>query len=263
VNRMKGFSRRPLLAVDAQGYGRSSPRRQHWIQKSVPHVLDEAAEEVGFVRGAWKTQVAGDSALSVLPLEESEPLLVDDFMRHLDSALQEVNDGREPAAWLKLRAAVHHGPAVPALSGFSDSGPVEVSRILNCKPLKEALHLSTGARLVVAVSREVFNTVVVREYTTLRTEEFREFRVREKEFDDTVWIRVLGGDIHALGDLEGGAPPRENSPTPPEDSPAPPENSPAPSSGPAAAVPTGQHSLQVFEAPVQGPVIGFVNNNRA
>ncbi|MEU0072109.1 hypothetical protein ABZ027_21555 [Streptomyces sp. NPDC006332] len=250
---MKGFSRRPLLAVDAQGYGRSSPRRQHWIQQSIPHVLDEAAEEVGFVRGAWQTQVAGDSALSVLPVEESEPLLVDDFMRHLDNALRAVNDGREPDAWLTLRAAVHHGPAVPAAGGFSDSGPVEVSRILNCKQLKEALRLSAGARLAVAVSREVFNTVVVREYTTLRTSEFREIRVREKEFDDAVWIRVLGGDIHALGDLEGDTPP-------PEDPPAPPSG-PAPSN-PTPAGPTGQHSVQVFEAPVHGSVIGIVNNNR-
>ncbi|MFE2064941.1 hypothetical protein ACFXDH_21515 [Streptomyces sp. NPDC059467] len=250
---MKGFSRRPLLAVDAQGYGRSSPLRQHWIQEAVPRVLDEAAEEVGFDRAAWLTQVAGDSALSILPVEESEPRLVDDFMRHLDSAIQGVNDGRQPDAWLQLRAAVHYGPVTLAASGFSDRGTVEVARIRDSRPLRQALRLSAGARLAVAVSREVFNTVVVSAYTTLRTAEFREVRVREKEFDDTVWIRVLGGDVHGLGDLgdPGGDEP------PPGGGPAP-GGTPGPGPDPAP----GQQAVQNFNATVEGPVIGIQNNPR-
>ncbi|MGQ5633936.1 MULTISPECIES: hypothetical protein [unclassified Streptomyces] len=250
MNRMRGFSRRPLLAVDAQGYGASTPLRQHWIQTAIDHALTEAATEVGFDRGAWKTQVAGDSALSVLPAEESEPLLVDDFMRHLDSALSEVNDGREPDARLRLRAAVHHGPAVPAAGGFSDSGPVEISRILDCAPLKKALRLSPRAQLAMAVSREVFHTVIGRKYTTLKAEEFREFRVRDKEFDDTVWIRVLGGDVHGLGGLGG----LDGDGPGPQDLGAPPSSPPGPAGTP------GQQSVQYVTGPVHGSVIGIVNN---
>ncbi|MFF9360022.1 hypothetical protein [Streptomyces griseoluteus] len=247
MNRMKGFSRRPLFSVDAEGYGRSHPRRQHWMQDAIHHVLDQAAVEVGFEREGWQTQLAGDSAFSVLGADESEPVLVDDFVRHLDSGLRDVNDGREAGARLRLRAAFHYGVAVPARGGFSDRGAVETARILDCKPLREALRLSPAAVLATAVSREVFHTVIGGAYTTLRAEEFREYRVRSKEFDDAVWIRVLGGDVHALGPVDAGEPPAAS------DWPA------APAQTPVAT----QKTEQIFEAPVHGPVIGIMNQYRS
>ncbi|MEU6818550.1 hypothetical protein [Streptomyces sp. NPDC046860] len=256
MNRMKGFARRSLFSVDAEGYGRSHPRRQHWMQDAIDHVLTQAATEVGFERERWQTQFAGDSAFSVLGADESEPLLVDDFVRHLDSGLREVNDGREAAARLRLRAAIHHGVAVPARGGFSDHGAVETARILDCGPLREALRLSPSAVLAVAVSREVFHTVIGGAYTTLRAEEFREARVRTKEFDDAVWIRVPGGDVHAIASLEGDGPPvapaLPAAPTVPE----------RPDT-PARTSVRDQKAELVFEAPVHGPVIGIVNEYRA
>lgn len=205
VNRQRGFARRPILCVDAEGYGSGSSQRQHWIQDTVPRVLSQAAEEVGFDRSTWMTQAGGDSELAVLSAQESEPLLVDDFMTHLNAALREANDGRERDARLRLRAVVHHGTAVRARSGFSGPGPVTASRILDCEPLKRALRLSPASCLVLAVSREVFQTVVASEFTTLRAEAFREVRVRAKEFDDSAWIRVFDGRVRDL-DLDDGAP---------------------------------------------------------
>ncbi|MFI1014658.1 hypothetical protein [Streptomyces sp. NPDC020965] len=240
-------------------------------------MLDEAAEAVGFARDGWDTQAAGDSELAVLPVGESEPLLVDDFMRHLEAALRGLNDGREPSARLRLRAAVHHGTAVRAVSGFSGPGPVEVSRILDSAPLKRALLRSPGACLALAVSREVFNTVVAEEFTTLRTEEFREVRVVSKEFDDTVWITVPGGgDIWGL-DL--ASEPRTNGASRrgghdgasghdghtdhaatdrggPIDHDGPPDRD---RTGEPATGAAGQRALQVFEAPIAGSVIGIAN----
>ncbi|MFI8347084.1 hypothetical protein [Streptomyces sp. NPDC085596] len=252
MNRMKGFSRRPLFAVDAEGYGRSHPRRQHWMQAAIDHVLTQAATEVGFDRGRWQTQLAGDSAFSVLGADESEPLLVDDFVRHLDSGLREVNDGRESGARLRLRAALHHGVAVPARGGFSDRGAVETARILDCAPLRAALRLSPSAVLATAVSREVFHTVIGGAYTTLRAEEFREVRVRTKEFDDAVWIRVLGGDVHGIAALDGDE----------SETPAAPASMPQPPATPALAPVPTQKSEQVFEGPVHGSVIGIMNQYR-
>ncbi|MFD4539239.1 hypothetical protein [Streptomyces bauhiniae] len=250
MNRMKGFSRRPLFSVDAEGYGRSHPRRQHWMQDAIHHVLSQAAVEVGFEQEGWQTQLAGDSAFSVLGADESEPVLVDDFVRHLDSGLRDVNDGREAGARLRLRAAFHYGVAVPARGGFSDRGAVETARILDCGPLREALRLSPAAVLATAVSREVFHTVIGGAYTTLRAEEFREFQVRSKEFDDAVWIRVLGGDVHALTLASGDEPPGAPAPAP------------ARADAPAQPTVPGQHSEMVFEAPVHGPVIGIMNQYR-
>ncbi|MFF9391034.1 hypothetical protein [Streptomyces griseoluteus] len=221
------------------------------MQDAIHHVLEQAAVEVGFEREGWQTQFAGDSAFSVLGADESEPVLVDDFVRHLDSALRDVNDGREAGARLRLRAAFHYGVAVPARGGFSDRGAVETARILDCRPLREALRLSPAAVLATAVSREVFHAVIGGAYTTLRAEEFREFRVRSKEFDDAVWIRVLGGDVHALGPLDA------------DDPPAAPAPAPARPDAPAQAPVPGQQSVTTFEAPVHGPVIGIMNQYRS
>ncbi|MFD0429942.1 hypothetical protein ACFQ60_27275 [Streptomyces zhihengii] len=128
------FRRRLLLAVDAQGYGRSDAVTQREFQAGLARLLDAAAGTAGLDRDRWETQRAGDSVFAVLPEGTDEPALVDTFMRALDAGLRAFNRNRVPHARLRLRAAVHFGPASPGPNGFADRAPVEIHRILDSAP---------------------------------------------------------------------------------------------------------------------------------
>ncbi|MER5530127.1 hypothetical protein ABT075_37015 [Streptomyces sp. NPDC002677] len=195
---MQTFWRRPLLAVDAKGYGGVDAVTQRQLQEAIERLLGESAAAVGLDWERWKLQEGGDSVFAVLPEGASEPDLVDPFMRRLDAGLRAFNHGRKRESWLRLRAAVHFGTASPGPIGFVGRAPVEVGRMLDSAVLKAALAAAPDACLAVAVSPTVFNEVIAQAFTTIRTEEFREVRVVEKEHSGRAWIWVPGYDTGAL-----------------------------------------------------------------
>jgi len=195
------FGRRLMVSTDAAGYGRSGDARQAAIQKDLLVVLDWAAGRAGLARSGWDRQAAGDGELALLPESESEPRVVDDFVRALCWALTAYNDGRQPPARLRLRMAINHGVAMPASNGFSGQGVVATSRLVDCGPLHAALQTS-DADLALILSERVFNDTVAQRHTSLRPRDFRRVPVRHKEFTDHAWVHVPGCDVHAL-DLSG------------------------------------------------------------
>ncbi|MFD3586162.1 hypothetical protein [Streptomyces sp. NPDC058683] len=195
---MQTFWRRPLLAVDAKGYGGVDAVTQRQLQEAIGRLLGESAAAVGLDWERWQLQEGGDSVFAVLPEGASEPDLVDPFMRRLDAGLRAFNHGRMRESWLRLRAAVHFGTASPGPIGFVGRAPVEVGRMLDSAVLKAALAAAPDACLAVAVSPTVFNEVIAQAFTTIRTEEFREVRVVEKEHSGRAWIWVPGYDAGAL-----------------------------------------------------------------
>lgn len=237
VDRHDEFGRRLLLSADARGYGQSDDHRQAAMQAGLLAVLDEAAERAMLARQSWLRQPAGDGELSILPESASEPRVVDDFVRELSAALARYNEDLRPGARLLLRLAIHHGVAIRAANGFSGQGVVAVSRLVDSRPLREALKTS-GADLAIILSQRVFLDTVVQRHTSLRSSEFREVRVRNKEYDERAWIRVPGADVHKLDlperdELPAGADPSPDSPgNPAPDT----EPKPAPS---APGVPAG------------------------
>ncbi|WP_217553193.1 hypothetical protein [Streptomyces sp. GbtcB6] len=193
------FGRRLLLAVDAKGYGGADAVTQGEFQEAITRLLHEAAEAARLDRSRWMTQEGGDSLFVVLPEGASEPTLVDAFMRILDFGLRTFNRNREPHARLRLRAAVHFGPASPGANGFIGPAPVELGRILDSAVLRAALARAPGACLAVGVSEPVFRDVVKEEaYTSVRADEFRHVRVKEKEYEGSAWIWVPGADVRRL-----------------------------------------------------------------
>jgi hypothetical protein len=193
------FGRRLLLAVDAKGYGGADAVTQGEFQEAITRLLYEAADAARLDRSRWMTQEGGDSLFVVLPEGASEPALVDAFMRILDFGLRTFNRNREPHARLRLRAAVHFGPVSPGANGFIGPAPVQLGRILDCAALRAALARAPGACLAVGVSEPVFRDVVKEEaYTSVRADEFRHVRVKEKEYEGSAWIWVPGADVRRL-----------------------------------------------------------------
>jgi hypothetical protein len=206
------FERRLLLAVDAKGYGGADAVTQRQFQDGITRLLDEAAATARLDRADWLTQEGGDSVFAVLPETAYEPALIDTFMRALEAGLRAFNQNRIPRARLRLRAAVHFGPASPGSNGFFGRAPVEIGRILDSAALRTALDESPDAALAVAVSAIVFHDVVKEAHTTLREEEFRRVSVTEKEYRGEAWIWVAGTGPGRPGTEPDTTPPSDTRP---------------------------------------------------
>ncbi|WP_229852196.1 hypothetical protein [Streptomyces albospinus] len=178
-------------------------------------------------------------------MDGTEPRLVDDLVRHLVSELREYNGLRVPAARLRLRAAIHHGPVELADNGFAGTAVVATSRLLSSRYLYEALKVHDAADLALLLSDDVYRSTVAGGHTTLSVADFRRVTVREKEYEATAWLQVPGHDVQGLRTVGTVR-----------------EQSPAPLGGD----PTVRHdyrgeqiSVNNFTAPVdmRGGVVGF------
>ncbi len=200
-----GFYPCTCIAVDVTAYGGNNDRRQSEIQHDLPRLLSRAAEGTGLDRSRWQIQRKGDEELAVHPMDGTEPRLVDDFVRHLAAALREYNGLRAPAARMRLRAAIHHGPVELADNGFAGSTVVTTARLLGSGHLYDALRADDGADLALLLSDDVYRSTVAGGHTTLRDEDFRRVAVQEKEYEGTAWLRVPGRPAYEPAPAGAGA----------------------------------------------------------
>ncbi|MFJ6437611.1 hypothetical protein [Streptomyces sp. NPDC091416] len=178
------------IAVDAQAYGSNNDRRQSEIQHDLPRLLDRAARGAGLDRAQWQIQRKGDEQLAVRPVDGKEPRLVDDYIRHLVAELREYNAQRVPEARMRLRAVIHQGLVELADNGFAGTAVVATARLLNARPLYDALATHPGADLALLLSDEIFRSTVAGSHTTLTPEDFTRVTVQVKEYEATAWLRV-------------------------------------------------------------------------
>jgi hypothetical protein len=197
VSRNKTFGRALLVACDAMSYGSGDDQLQDAMQDGLIKVLDEAAAEAHLVRSQWARNSTGDGELALLPMTESEPQVVDDFVRELAAALAVHNRHLRDDARLRLRVAIDHGVAYPSSNGYAGQGVVAVNRLLDCAQVRDALRLS-GADVAVIVSSRVYEDTVAQGHTSLPPGAFRKVAVRVKEFEADAWIWVPAGDVHVL-----------------------------------------------------------------
>lgn len=187
------FERHLLVAVDAVGYGSRKDHEHFAVQSGLTAALDESAARAGLNRGLWRRQEAGDGELAILPHGEPEPVVVDDYVRHLAAALAARNVNAPPQDRMQLRMAIHFGTAMPADNGYAGQGVVAVSRLVESVPVRAALASSPGASLALILSRLVFEDVVRQGHVSFAETEFSRVRVQVKEYQDEAWIKVMGG----------------------------------------------------------------------
>jgi hypothetical protein len=193
----QGFGRALLMACDVTGYGSGDDQLQEAMQDGLINVLDEAATGAGLVRSEWDRNSTGDGELALLPATESEPRVVDDFVRELTAALARHNRHLATSARLRLRVAIHFGVAYPASNGYAGQGVVAVARLLDSSPIRAAMR-QFDTELALILSDGVYSETVVNGHTSLRPQDFRQVQVRVKEFATHAWLWLPHGDVHAL-----------------------------------------------------------------
>jgi hypothetical protein len=244
VQHRSRFSRHLCIGVDAASYSSLDSVAQYDIQALLAGVLDEAAAAAGLDRGTWRKQPQGDGELALVPPDQPEPRIVDDFIRELDATLRLRNHGRMPQARLRLRAAIDFGVAYEAPFGFAGEAVVSTARLLASGSLHRALAGASDADLAVALSPAVYQVVRER-HTSISPDDFTRTEVTEKEYAAEAWIRVLRhGPPQPRPDAERRQPPAAG-------------NRSGPDKPRRPASPSGPSVKNIFRAPVDAGVIGI------
>jgi hypothetical protein len=186
--------RRLCVAADATAYGSRTDIGQLAAQRHLVEFLDDAGRSAGLRRADWDRQPGGDGEFAILPADESEAAVIDKFIPELEACLRRHNTMMLPEARLRLRVAIHFGRLVPGANGWAGPAPVQVARLLNSRPLRDALADTPDAAVAVLLSDQVFTDTVAQHHTTVSATSFRKVQVEEKEFASDAWLWIPGHD---------------------------------------------------------------------
>ncbi|MEV4747740.1 hypothetical protein AB0K21_15300 [Streptosporangium sp. NPDC049248] len=196
------FSRRLVMAVDAEGYGRGDDLRHDSIQSGLAQVMDRGAREAGLRRETWARQEAGDGEVIVLPEREGELRVVDDLVHRVRKALHDHNRERRDDARLRIRIAIGHGVVKRGAMGFVGQVVVTTSRLLDAQAARTALKVNPRADLVLILTDRLYEDVVRQLHTSYRPESFTRLEVPTKERTEIAWMWIPSEDLDQRGTVD-------------------------------------------------------------
>jgi hypothetical protein len=181
---------RAMVLVDIEGFG--DPRRtlphQLGTRNGLYRVVQRALEAAGVPWEACHREDRGDSVVVLIPPHHPKAPLVEVLPEVLVREVRAHNNTSHQAQQTRLRLAVHAGEVAFDDHGVTSTSLTTAFRLLDAKPLKQALASSTGL-VAMVVSRLVFDEVV-RQSAVLDPATFRPIVVRVKEFNDLAWIAL-------------------------------------------------------------------------
>ncbi|UWP83130.1 hypothetical protein [Dactylosporangium fulvum] len=122
-----------------------------------------------------------------------------DLVPALDRILREHNHSLLPEAKVRLRVAIHQGLVhLTGANGFPGEAVVEVCRLLDAEPLRQALTAFPHASVALIVSRSIFQDVVRHGYRGLRPQRFAQVQVKVKQLAADAWIFVPDEDVSTV-----------------------------------------------------------------
>ncbi|MFI6705500.1 hypothetical protein ACIBF7_03650 [Nonomuraea sp. NPDC050478] len=196
------FSRRLVVAVDAEGYGRGDDLRHDSIQSGLAQVMDRGAREAGLRRETWARQEAGDGEVIILPEGEPELRVIDDLIRRVRKALRDHNRDRRDDARLRIRVSIGHGVVKRGAMGFVGQVVVTICRLLDARAARAALKANPRADLVLILTDRLYEDVVRQLHTSYRPESFTRLEVPTKERTEIAWMWIPSEDLDQKGSLD-------------------------------------------------------------
>jgi O-acetyl-ADP-ribose deacetylase (regulator of RNase III) len=176
------------FAVDVAGYGARPAPAQEAVQDRLfgltSHVLEACRvgwDEVGH-------QWAGDGGIIVLPSDVDPTTAVPELIRSAHAYLAQDNHRHDDR--IRVRMAVGVGIVGYGAAGFTGSMVIEISRMLDSVPLRQALLDHPGVDVAVLLSNHVHTYVVRPGYPGLPAAGFRPVTVELKEFKEPAWLWV-------------------------------------------------------------------------
>ncbi|MDZ5446509.1 CATRA conflict system CASPASE/TPR repeat-associated protein [Micromonospora sp. 4G57] len=176
------------FGVDIVGYsGRSGPAQAD-AQKRLAETCRRVLWGLGLRLTDTDRQHTGDGMNVFLPsqiqLHKALPRLLDGFDREL------ADDNARYQDRIRLRVATSVGLAGIGDLGFSGEAILEISRLLNSSPLREAVNGNPGVDLVAMVSDTLHRFVIRPGWVRLAPERFERHLVELKEYTGLAWVWI-------------------------------------------------------------------------
>lgn len=233
-----------IMVLAIEGFGAHDAYHQASLRSELLAVAESAARDVSGLRWDDFRLVDRDDGSLMLILPALSPVvkLAGPFIGNLNRRLMEGAPGASPVSPMRLRAALHLGPAGLAAQGWSGAGIDLAARLIDAEPVGLALRAATRARLAFIVSDETHESVIRHEYRLIDAAAYAAVRFDAGGFSGIKgWITVPGYS----------APPgiaRDQAPS-------------AAGAGPERGHPaTGHTGPHIAAQTVQGNVIGVQNN---
>lgn len=179
--------RRLCVAVDVEGYSRSTVPGQRHTQAALRGVLDAA-----WAGRAVDRQPNGDGEVALVAADVDEADVLAHVVRSMDTGAR--------AAGLRLRLAAHAGLAALGHNGFIGHAVVRTCRMLDSAVLRRALAEHRGPGAVAMVSESLYEDVVALDRAELAAREFRPVDITGPGFRARAFLRaaVPQGGVDAV-----------------------------------------------------------------
>jgi hypothetical protein len=182
-----------LFAVDIAGFTR--PDRdddiRRYLHEKLYEFLEKAFDDSGISWAGCRSEDRGDGALVVIPPDIPGKGIIDPLPERLRTLIRRHNHVSCEAARLQLRMAAHIGPVDHDGHGFVGTDVNLLFRMLEARPLKQAL-AATGADLALIVSDYVYGNLVCRYPSLASPDAFQVARFQVKHTRAKAWTYLPG-----------------------------------------------------------------------
>jgi hypothetical protein len=176
------------FVLDVAGYGTRSAPAQNEVQRRLPLLVVDSLAECGMDLGSVDHEWTGDGINVVLPADVDPTVVLPVLIRSLAANLGA--DNVRSVDRIRLRMAVGVGLVEQSAAGFGGPMIVDTNRLVGSAPLRAALAAYPSADLAVAISDQVYATVIRPGYPGIPGSQFNRVSVVAKEFTGPAWIWV-------------------------------------------------------------------------
>jgi NTP-dependent ternary conflict system VMAP-like protein/effector-associated domain 2 (EAD2)-containing protein len=187
--------RHAIVVVDVERFGDVARGDLHrrLIQEGLFRALRLAFGEAGIDWEECVRERRGDGALILVPARIPESQLVDRLPSRLAAHLRRHNAMSAAEARIRVRLAMHSGPAALATNGSPSAAVIRTARLVDSEEAKAAQRASTDP--VTLIVSDPFFEEVIKHEPAAQPELYRQVSVALKEFNGAAYIR----HSHPLG----------------------------------------------------------------
>ncbi|MCN9241987.1 hypothetical protein NGF19_14500 [Streptomyces sp. RY43-2] len=149
-----------IMVLDVENFSSRRDPVQRRVRAAMYRALSGAMERAGLAAADTVTEDRGDGVLMLVSPAVPPVLLAGPFVTELDTELGVHAEQSNEEHALRLRLALHQGLAAPDEHGWSGDAVNTACRLVDAQPLRDVLSAAPSARMVFAVSDEVYRGVI-------------------------------------------------------------------------------------------------------
>jgi CASPASE and TPR Repeat-associated protein len=197
---------RMAFGIDVVSYSSRTTPLKNDLQRRVADLVGQVLSDVGVRLEDTDRQDAGDGMMVVLPAAVELHLALPRLLHAWEDRL--AADNKIYRDRLRMRLSVSVGPFARGAIGYTGDTIIEIGRLLDSDPLRQALKDHPGISLAALVSDRLHQDVVVEGWPGLAADEFEQRLVEVKTFSRPAWLWLarVDDDTIPVGPTPAGRP---------------------------------------------------------